>query len=157
VRAAGCRYAEGFLERCPLIREEHNAELTHDQVESAVEKWQVHRIGLLPIHSLHTRPDLAAFDHGLVKVRGCDRHIDRKSACQGLSTHAGARCRFKNAARMQCLCAIRHDLRIWGKVQRYEVPIIEFSQCPAKGGYLLAGHGCLPVLLDLPAIKTTSG
>src|SRR5215470_621062 len=131
----------------PSYREEHDAELAHDQVESAGGKWQLQRIGLLPIHSLHSRSELAAFDHWLVEVRGRDRHVGRKYACEGFGNHSGTSRRFQNAARKQRLRTIRHDLCIWGKVQRYEIAVIEFCQCPGERGSLVAGHGCLPSLL----------
>src|SRR5262252_3740794 len=74
------------MERRPLIGEEHDAELTHDQVESAVRKLQLHRIGLFPIHSLHSRSELTAFDHWRVEIGGRDRHVGRKDACRASVT-----------------------------------------------------------------------
>src|SRR4029077_13920662 len=62
---------------------------------------------------------------------------------QGLGHHAGARRGLQDAARAKSTRAIRHDLRVWGKVQGHEIAIVGFRQPPREGGYLVVRHGLL--------------
>src|SRR5215831_4639753 len=45
--------------------------------------------------------------------------------------------------RTNAIHAVRHHLCVRGKVQRYEITIIEFRQCPGEGSYLVVRHELL--------------
>ena len=118
------QHAGRLGERFDLGREEHRAELAHDDVERRVVVGQILRVGDVPRDRTRRAVPLGALDHARHEVGGGDRHRRRQRVGQDARVHPGTARDHEHVAVAHATEASREVVGVGLEAERHEQLVV---------------------------------